>query len=170
MEDKQLPWQEGRDAHPEAPRHRGSFCVCKGTSQLLTCKNCRWLGAIWLSHIITDVSRGVTRRTEAFHTQRSHLGRRQNTKAEAAMAWLEKNCYSQCSNGPKPAPAWPGSSSSAHGREGWQGAFPPSRCPDQGNCQILSCPCTQSLLGSRSQQRILNKADGAWKKPQIEME
>lgn len=99
MEDKQLPWQEGRDAHPEAPRHRGSFCVCKGTSQLLTCKNCRWLGAIWLSHIITDVSRGVTRRTEAFHTQRSHLGRRQNTKAEAAMAWLEKNCYSQCSMG-----------------------------------------------------------------------
>lgn len=64
---KQLPWQEGMDAHPETPRQRGSFCCCKGTSQLLTCKNCRWLGAIWLSHIITDVARGVARRTEAFH-------------------------------------------------------------------------------------------------------
>lgn len=93
---KQLPWQEGRDAppEPEAPRQRGSFYFGQGTSQVLTCKNCRWLGAIWLSHIITDVSRGVTRRTEAFHTQRSHLGRRQNTKAEAAIAWLGKNCYS----------------------------------------------------------------------------
>lgn len=53
----------------------------KVTSQLLTCKNSRWLGAIWLSHIITDVSRSVTRRTEAFHIKRSHLRRRQKTRA-----------------------------------------------------------------------------------------
>lgn len=81
----------GRKGQMHIQRHPGrggvSVLMAREPPQLLTCKNCRWLGAIWLSHIITDVSRGVTRRTEALHTQGSHLGKRQNTKAEAAVCW-----------------------------------------------------------------------------------
>lgn len=88
MDGDQLHRQGGMNAHAESGAHRqrtAYFFATQAagniTSQLLTCKNSRWLGAVWLSHIITDVSRSVTRRTEAFHVKRSHLRRRQKTRA-----------------------------------------------------------------------------------------